>query len=1286
MRRNPFTPSHVLCALLLAVVVLIGGYFRYVGMNWDDYSHWHPDERFITLQVLPAIGTTLAFTGSDPLSELNTCAQRYPDTGGVGGYFDTQCSVWNPNNVGVPRYVYGTMPLFMANIVDDTWRWLAYGDDGIPDSQAVASGLPADDPIPGLRYDGGHISWRWMSALLDTGTIILTFLIGMRLHGKWTGLLAALLYAAAPLPIQKAHFGTVNATTGFFTALAVLFAVTIQKKGGTWNYILFGLSFAAALAGRINMAPLFGLAIAAAVLRVVPAFDSKVDPEERNEIISQNVLGVILAALAAVIGFRVFNPYAFMGPSFFGFGINPRWVTDLQSSSFDVSGNQDSPPNWQWVGRTAYLFPLSHMVLWGMGIAFGLTAWLSWLWAGFQVLRSRLRSTANLLVFGWVLVYFGWLGGIWVVPMRYFLPIYPALAVLAAWGLVELVRRASSRVKRAVPEWQQVAAPRFGLIRRAAAYGLLIVVAGFTLLWGAMFTNIYRHQLTRVQGAYWVWEHISGDFSMRVDDAPENTPLINIALANRTFNQENNDVQTATYLDMPDYLLRLHCSGDGHGQHRVRAASGSDPFDDSGTETLHIIISDAVTGQTYSETTITDDFTRDTNILGNTYSSRWTHRLPSIRSVNYRFTVQVLDGGPVYIGGSVVASEGEWDDRLVTTTTCDRPVTVTVESNPPPGTISGRDCNGHMSYYDLVLNYDLYMSFPEDVALKHDAILNGLNYSDYITISSNRFYDSETRNPERFPMTTRYYDALFSGELGYELVAVFDETFEFGPFRVSDQYLPIYDAPRWLNEFESDESFHVYDHPAVFIFRKTADYSAENAAAILNSVPLTTVNEASPIYSCPERSIEYYCSGTIIGVASMPSILFDQAPTFLQMPQDIHQENVSGGTWSLRFDWNSIVNSQPVVTVILWWLMIIGFGWIAFPLLFALFPLLADRGYSFAKFAGMLLTGWLAWYVSSARVPMWSQGGIALAALCVAALSGVLLWLKRAEFFTYLRENWRMLLTIEAITLVAFLFFVGVRLTNPDLWHPFFGGEKPMDFAYFNGVLRTTVFPPIDPWYAGGYINYYYFGYVIVGAPTLLLGVVPSIAYNVIVPTLFAVTGIGAFSVAFNAMSAWRDRRVTIDEPLTEGEEPRASFSLVRPGNPWAAGIMAFLLAVVLGNLDTPRVFVAEGLTATGNYNNPGALAAQYIADYAAEHGGAQPDEAAIGEINQRAVNDASSVFGSITRGMAAVLRGQPLSLPTNRWFWAPTRVIDDATPTVDNEIAEMPYFTFLYGDLCTRT
>ena len=78
----------------------------------------------------------------------------------------------------------------------------------------------------------------------------------------------------------------------------------------------------------------------------------------------------------------------------------------------------------------------------------GMTAWVGWLVATWQVLRALTPSKGvaqarpHILPVVWVGGMFLWQGMQYVYSMRYLLPLYPALGLLAAWFLWWLVERA----------------------------------------------------------------------------------------------------------------------------------------------------------------------------------------------------------------------------------------------------------------------------------------------------------------------------------------------------------------------------------------------------------------------------------------------------------------------------------------------------------------------------------------------------------------------------------------------------------------------------------------------------------------------------------------------------------------------------------------------------------------------------------------------------------------------------------------------------------------------------
>ena len=495
--------------------------------------------------------------------------------------------------------------------------------------------------------------------------------------------------------------------------------------------------------------------------------------------------------------------------------------------------------------------------------------------------------------------------------------------------------------------------------------------------------------------------------------------------------------------------------------------------------------------------------------------------------------------------------------------------------------------------------------YETDTPHKLDGLAAELARADYILFYSNRLYGTITRLPERYPVTSAYYRLLFGGELGYQLANV--ETAYpnlAGVTLVDDTYgrpgLPTPEGQETppglnINLGYADESFSAYDHPKGLIFENVERFDADTIRdRILDASGDDPFGVGEPV----------------------KPLAVDPKPVGLLLSEDDLRAQRAGGTWTDIVDPDGIGSKMPVIA----WLVVMQLMALAIlPVALAVFRSLPDRGYLLAKLLGILVVSLVAWMLASLQWMAFSFGAVVVGIGAVALASCVVLVFTWSSFWSFFRERWRVIAICELVFIVAFLAFVAVRMANPDLWHQWQGGEKPMDTAYLNAVLKSSFMPPYDPWYAGGYLNYYYWGQFIVASFIHMTGIDTAVAVNLAVPMFFALTVGGAFSVVYNLAEAARAKlsqrpahRVP-DEPSLKGASAFA-------WSPVLAGVAAALFVTVIGNLDG-------------------------------------------------AIQSLENLFSFL------------LNEPLREFdFWRSSRLMPPDPP--GNEITEFPFFTFLFADL----
>ena len=511
--------------------------------------------------------------------------------------------------------------------------------------------------------------------------------------------------------------------------------------------------------------------------------------------------------------------------------------------------------------------------------------------------------------------------------------------------------------------------------------------------------------------------------------------------------------------------------------------------------------------------------------------------------------------------GATISSEA-WDDAL--------PIEIPTEG-------------GTRGSYSTSATFSIYHDMsPED---KLDHLISTVRRSDYIVLATARLYGAVRRLPWRYPVEIKYYELLFREQLGFELAYT------------SMSYPHIWGIT--FVDDAADESFSVYDHPKVLIYRKVRNLSDAELRALFGDVlrltPSTTRVGMDPPVVLPVP--EY------------------RKPLMLSVPVDALADVGDYG-------WNRAASRSAVLSTLIW-LVVLGLITVAaFPLSNAVFGRFADRGYLLGKALGILVIAYFAWMPSSLGLWNYTFGSVFMALLGLLGLSaGLVRWRGLAPKALW-KENARLMIRCEALFFVAFLLGLALRLGNPDTWHYVNGGEKPMEFGFLNAILRSPAMPPLDPFFSGGYINYYYYGLFAVSTLVKLTGLLPGVAFNLIIPTLVALTIGGAYAVV--ATMAGKRR--------------------------W--GIAAGLLTAIAGPLGG-----AVAVRGRGGFGE------------------------VIAALQQLAESETRGALARLWQGFWRWVGPAKLAIRTD-WFWDASRFHGP----YENTITEFPFWSFLFADLHPHT
>lgn len=236
-----------------------------------------------------------------------------------------------------------------------------------------------------------------------------------------------------------------------------------------------------------------------------------------------------------------------------------------------------------------------------------------------------------------------------------------------------------------------------------------------------------------------------------------------------------------------------------------------------------------------------------------------------------------------------------------------------------------------------------------------------------------------------------------------------------------------------------------------------------------------------------------------------------------------------------------------------WWFIIFLFGLMAMPICSILFNKFVDLGYGLSKSVGILSVSLIVFVLSMLRILRFTEATILIAMIMFASANLFIYFKYSDNFRKKIRDSLKFILFEEGLFAAGFGFWSYVRAHQPDIN----GLEKFMDFGFVNTSLRAEYLPPIDMWFSGKPINYYWFGHFATALLTKISSIPSVVTYNLMLATILGLTLISAFSIIAS---------------LVKLSNKKTKLRVL-----FASGFISAILLVFAGNFHTPVYYALEG-------------------------------------------------------------------------------------------------------------